>query len=230
MSDISTWLSWLPEMLGGLWISLQVAVVSLLIGLPLGALLGLLSTTGLVALRFAAIALIEIGRGIPALIFLYFIYYGLPDVGITLSSMVSAFLALSVTAAAYSSELFRAGIQAVPQGEIEAAQALGLSRRHTVFDVVLPQAIKISLPSLIGLSTQIFQATALAYSIALPELLSRAYAIGARTFEFMPALIMTGLLYLVITLPLSTLVQRMSRPKGSARPVRESQPSVPAPL
>lgn len=222
MMNVYTWISWLPEMFGGLGLSLQVAITSLVIGLPLGGLLGFLSAGKLSYVRISSIVIVEVGRGTPALILLYFVYYGLPDVGLTFSSMIAAVLALSITAAAYSSELFRAGIQAVPQGEVEAAEALGLSKRHTFFDIVLPRAIRISTPSLLGLSTQIFQTTALAYSIALPELLSRAYAIGSRTFEFIPALTMTGALYLLITFPLSVIVQRMGRKHDAGPKTRAS--------
>lgn len=213
---LQDWIEWLPAMLQGLATAVAVTLLALAIGLPIGALLGIGSAAPNRVLQAACVVVIEVGRGIPALVFLLVVYYGLSQFGLNLTSFAAAVVAIGLTSAAYSSELFRAGFDAVPQGEREAARALGMKERHAMWDVVIPQGVVIALPSLIGLAIQMFQATALAYQIALPELLSRAYSTGTQTFHYFSALSLAGVLYLVVTIPLSAVSQRIAA--GSARP------------
>jgi polar amino acid transport system permease protein len=143
------------------------------------------------------------------------VYYGLPSTGMTLSSFTAAVLALALTTGAYTSEILRAGLQAVPHGEIEAAGALAMSHRDTLRFIVIPQGVRIAVPALMGFSILIFQGTSLAFTIALPELLSRAYSIGSSTFRYLDVLVLAGLLYLLVAIPAGWLVswteKRMSR-------------------
>lgn len=207
---LQDWISWLPAMLQGLLTALGVTVLALVIGLPIGALLGIGSAVSQRAVRTVCVVLVEAGRGIPALVFLLVVYYGLSRFGLNLTSFAAAAIAIGLTTAAYSSELFRAGFDAVPQGEREASRALGMRSFFTMWDVVVPQGMVIALPSLIGLAIQMFQATALAYQIALPELLSRAYSTGTQSFQYLSALSLAGVLYLIVTIPLSYLSQRIA--------------------
>lgn len=211
------WMEWLPQMFEGLLTSLVVTVLAIAIGFPVGALLGIGTEAKAKWVRVVCIVIVEFGRGIPALVFLYLVYYGLANFGLTLTSFLAAIVGIALTSAAYSSELFRAGFEAVPRGEREAAKALGMSYFYTMWDVVIPQGLRIALPSLIGLSIMMFQATALAYQIALPEVLSQAYSIGTRTFQYFSALSLAGVLYLIITIPLSYLSQHISGDSRSGR-------------
>ncbi len=214
-SLLQAWLEWLPRLLDGLLLSVQVAAASLLLGIPLGLALALLVSAGHKAVRTTAIILVEIGRGTPALVTLAIVYYGLPSTGMTLSSFTAAVLALALTTGAYTSEILRAGLQAVPHGEIEAAGALAMSHRDTLRFIVIPQGVRIAVPALMGFSILIFQGTSLAFTIALPELLSRAYSIGSSTFRYLDVLVLAGLLYLLVAVPAGWLVswteKRMSR-------------------
>lgn len=205
MIDVSSWIGYAPQLAGGLLVSLQVTALALLFGLPLGLLLAVTAGSKTAGLRWATIALVEVGRGTPALVMLQLVYFGLPGVGLTLDSMAAASAALALTTAAYTSEILRGGLQAVPEGEVEAAAALGLHRADTLRFVVLPQGIRIALPSLIGFAILIFQATSLAYTIALPELLSRAYSIGSSTFDYLGVLALAGCFYAAVTIPASWL-------------------------
>ncbi|WOF23310.1 amino acid ABC transporter permease [Microbacterium betulae] len=226
---VEDWLSWLPSMLEGLWTALGVTILALVVGLPLGALLGIGSSVRTRSVRAACVTIVEVGRGIPALVFLYLVYYGLTEFGLTLTSFAAAVVGIGLTTAAYSSELFRAGFESVPSGEREAARALGMNGFFTMWDVIVPQGLAVALPSLIGLAIQMFQATALAYQIALPELLSRAYSTGTQTFQYLSALALAGLLYLVVTIPLSFLSQRIaagSSAGGRRRRGRRSRRSI----
>ncbi|MGY1846420.1 MULTISPECIES: amino acid ABC transporter permease [unclassified Blastococcus] len=207
----TSWGEWLPRLLEGLGTSVQLTLVSLTIGVPLGLLLALLSSAASRPVRWTAIGLVEIGRGTPALVMLQFVYYGLPSAGLSLTAFVSAVAALSLTTAGYTSEILRAGLQAVPAGEIEAAGALSMSRRDTLRFVVVPQGVRIALPSLMGFAILIFQATSLTFTISVVELLSQAYSIGAATFRYLDVLLLAGLLYLAVTIPAGWLTNRTER-------------------
>jgi polar amino acid transport system permease protein len=198
--------SWLPQLWGGLMLSLGVTAASLLIGLPLGFFLSLGVMARERVLRYAALAVVEIGRGAPSLVLLQFAYFGLPSTGLVLSSFGASIVALSLSTAAYTSEIIRAGLQSVPAGQREAALATGMTRLDTMRFVIMPQGLRIAIPALLGFAILIFQTTSLCFAIALPELTSRAYEIGTNTFRYLPALTLAGLLYLMVCIPATMLV------------------------
>ena len=211
MNFLNDWSAYLPELLAGLSLSLRVALLSLLIGIPGGLLLAIGTNSRKKFVRILIIGVVEIGRGTPALVVLQMFYFGLPASGLTLSSMAASVAALAVTTAAYTSEIIRGGLQAVPQGEVEAAGALGMSRRDTLWFIVIPQGFRVAIPPLIGFAILIFQATSLAYTVALPELLSHAYSIGSTTFNYLSVLVLAGLMYAAITIPASWLTGRAEK-------------------
>jgi len=211
MSFLNDWLQYYPTLLSGLWVSVRLAGLSLLIGLPSGLLLALGASASSRPLRVCTIVLVEIGRGTPALVVLQVVYFGLPTVHLTFSSFVAGALALALTTAAYTSEILRGGLQAVPAGEVEASRALGMAQRDTLRFIVIPQGVRIAIPALMGFSILIFQATSLAYTIALPELMSQAYSTGSATFRYMSVLSLAGLLYAAITIPASWLSERAEK-------------------
>lgn len=200
---------WIPSLLGGLGVSLKLTALSLGLGLPLGLLLALGAASTRRGLRAVVIGLVEIGRGTPALVMLQIVYFGLPAGGLTFSAFVSAGISLALTTGAYSSEIIRGGLQAVPQGELEASAALGINHRDTLRFIVIPQGLRVALPALLGFSITIFQATSLVYSIAVPELLGKAYSIGSETFQYLSVLFLAGLMYAAITIPGSWLSGRV---------------------
>ena len=210
-SLLDDWVDWSPRLLDGLVMSLKVTGLSLALGLALGLVLALWSSARRLIVRLPAIMLVEVGRGMPALVMLQLVYFGLPDAGLTLETFPAVVLALSLTTAAYTSEIIRAGLRAVPMGQLEASAALGLSGVDTQRFVVVPQGLRIALPTLMGFAILIFQISALAYSVGLPELLSQAYSIGASTYRYLDVLVLAGLMYLAVTLPASWLVTRFER-------------------
>lgn len=211
MNILTDWPAYLPGLLAGLGVSVQVALLSLLIGIPGGLLLAIGASSKTKLVRILIIGVVEIGRGTPALVVLQIFYFGLPASGLTLSSMGASVVALAATTAAYTSEILRGGLQAVPQGEVEAAGALGMSRRDTLRFIVIPQGFRVAIPSLIGFAILIFQATSLAYTVALPELLSQAYSVGSTTFNYLSVLLLAGLMYAAITIPASWLTSRTEK-------------------
>lgn len=210
-SLLQEWHAWLPVLLPGWWLSIRLAAVSFATGTLIGLGLAILASSPRKAVRVTVIVVVEIGRGTPALVLLQVVYFGLPAAGMTLGSFTSAYVALSLCAAAYTSEILRAGLQAVPEGEVEAAWALGMSRRDCLRYVIVPQGFRIAIPPLTGFAVLIFQATALAFTVSLPELLSRAYSLGTQTFLYFDALLLAGLLYLAITIPGSWLTSLAER-------------------
>jgi polar amino acid transport system permease protein len=207
--------SWLPELLSGLSISLQVTALSLALGIPFGLFLALGVLAKGRAVRILALSLVEVGRGAPALVLLQFIYFGLPGTGLTLGSFSAAVIALAWNTGAYTSEIIRASLQSIAHGQREAAVSIGLNRFDELRYVLLPQGLRVALPALLGFSILIFQGTSLCFTIALPELVSRAYEIGSTTFRYFPALLAAGVLYACISIPASLLVSHVEKRAGS---------------
>ncbi|MFJ3673263.1 amino acid ABC transporter permease [Streptomyces sp. NPDC090106] len=207
---------WLPDLLDGLGVTLRLTGVSLAWGLPAGLLLALLSSARRRAVAWPAIALVETGRGTPVVVALQFVYYGLPGAGVRLDAVPTVWLAIGFSVAAYSSEIIRAALQSVPHGQREAADALALTRTDALRHVILPQALRVALPPLLGLSVQMFQATSLAFAVSVPELTGRAYAIGSTTFQYVEVLAVAGIFYAVVALPVMRLVATLERRSGAA--------------
>lgn len=200
----------LPQLLQGLLVTLQIGITSIICGL-IGGLF--LSVTRLYAPGFARGLIrvyIDIFRSIPLLVLLIVVYYALPFVGIRLSPFLSAVTALSLVSAAYTAEIFRAGIEAIPKGQFEASAALGLSNRHTMVDVVLPQAIRIVIPPLTNNCINVLKDTALASVVAMPDLLKQATQAQALSANPTP-LIGAALIYVALLWPMVAIVGRLEK-------------------
>lgn len=214
MDMLTQWLGWLPNLAPGLLVSLQLTGLALLFGFPLGLLFAVMSAAKTAPLQWISFLFVEIGRGLPALVLLYLLYFSLPDAGITLTSLTTAVIALSWNTGAYASEYFRAGLAAVPLGQKEAALTSGL-RGWTGFRIViLPQALRISTPPLAGLAVLVFQGSALAFVIAVPELMSKGFEIASITFQYLSVYLLTAVIYGSITLVFLGLVQVLERRLG----------------
>lgn len=208
---LTLWAEWFPELWKGFVISLQVTAISLTLGIVLGLLLALGVSAKARSMRYSALIIVELGRGAPVLILLQYFYFGLPSVNLTLTSFWAAVLALAYCTAAYTSEIIRAGIDAVTRGQHEAAEVIGLDRLDALRYVILPQALRVALPSLLGFSIMMFQASSLCFTIALPEIVSRASAIGSTTFQYMPVLVLAGLMYAAVCAPATLGVAALER-------------------
>jgi polar amino acid transport system permease protein len=211
MDLITTFFNWpvfrdaLPLLLEGLGITVLLGAVSIVAGFVSGLLMALLRLYGFAVLRVLARVYIDVFRSIPLLVLLVLVYYALPFVGIRLSSFAAAATALSMVSCAYTAEIFRAGIEAIPKGQFEAADAIGLNFFDTMRDVVLPQALRIVTPPLTSNCINVLKDTALASVVAMPDLLKQATQAQALAANPTP-LIGAALLYLVLLLPLVRLV------------------------
>ncbi len=203
-----------PMLLKGLWITLQLGAASIVAGLVLGLFLSMVRLYAVWPLQMLARFYIDIFRSIPLLVLLIVIYYALPFVGLRLSPFLSAMSALSLVSGAYSAEIFRAGIEAIPKGQFEASAALGLGYRHTMTDVILPQAIKIVIPPLTNNSINVVKDTALASVVAMPDLLKQATQAQALAANPSP-LIGAAIIYIAFLWPLVALVSRLERRFGA---------------
>ena len=143
------WGTWLPRLLSGLRLSAAVTATCLLIGIPMGLILALGTQAKSRVLRILSLLIVEIGRGAPALILLQFAYFGLPTAGLALSSFASASLALAWCTGAYTSEIIRAGLDAVPAGQKEAAAAVGLTGFDALRFIILPQGMRVEMAGMV---------------------------------------------------------------------------------
>jgi polar amino acid transport system permease protein len=204
----------LPLILSGLMTTLTLGFACIGIGFVAGIGLAMLRLYGPKPLSLLTIAYIDVFRSIPVLVLLFIVYYALPFAGIRLSSFASATTAISMVSAAYSAEIIRAGIEAIPRGQFEAARALGLHFVSTMHKVVLPQAIRLVIPPLTSNSINVMKDTALASVVAMPDLLKQANQAQALAANPTP-LIVAAAIYLIILLPLVRLVglleKRLSR-------------------
>ncbi len=211
MNLIDTFFNWkvfwdaLPQLLEGLWTTILLGVVSNIAGLVSGLAMALARIYGVAPIRAAARIYIDVMRSIPLLVLLVLVYYALPFVGIRLTSFAAAASALTLVSCAYTAEIFRAGIEAIPKGQFEAAEAIGLGFFNRMRDVVLPQAFRIVVPPLTSNCINVLKDTALASVVAMPDLLKQATQAQALAANPTP-LIGAALLYLLLLLPLVRLV------------------------
>jgi polar amino acid transport system permease protein len=199
-----------PALLQGFVTTLLLGFASILIGVPAGAVVGLIRLYGPKPLRVAMMVYIDIFRALPVLVVLIMVYYALPMVGIEFSDWTSVILVFSCIMAAYSAEVFRAGFESIPRGQFEAASALGIPFLVTLRKVVLPQAIRIVIPPTANNCVSMIKDTSLASTVALPELLKQAQNAQAFYANASP-LIGAGLVYLVFLWPMVRLVNVLEK-------------------
>ncbi|MFP5077054.1 amino acid ABC transporter permease [Rhizobium sp. YIM 134829] len=216
MTLINTFFNWqvliasLPQLLSGLLITLQIGVVSIICGLIGGLFLAIARLYAPGPAKALIRIYIDIFRSIPLLVLLIVVYYALPFVGIRLSPFLSAVAALSLVSAAYTAEIFRAGIEAIPHGQFEASAALGLSNKDMMVDVILPQAIRIVIPPLTNNCINVMKDTALASVVAMPDLLKQATQAQALQANPTP-LIGAAIIYVALLWPMVAIVARLEK-------------------
>jgi polar amino acid transport system permease protein len=201
MFDVSAFLSYLDNgfLLGGVLITVGLTVSSLVCGLLLGMALALLRTAGGKILPRLAATYVWVFRGTPLLVQLIIIYTGLPQLGIKLGVVASAFTALSLNEAAYLSEIIRAGFRAVPPGQTDAARALGLSPLRIVWLVTLPQAFRVIIPPLGNSVNGLLKATSITSIISMEELMRRSQMLMQIRFDVLEVYMVAAVYYLALT-------------------------------
>ena len=189
-------------MLDGTQITLEIFFVTLLLSLPLGMMAALGRLSSLKIISRIVEFYIWIMRGTPLMLQLLFVYFALPMIGIRLPDIAAALLAFTLNYAAYFAEIFRAGIQAVPKGQYEAAKTLGMSYPQTMRRIILPQVIRIVLPPVSNETINLVKDTSLVYILAMNDLLRVARTIVQREFDMTPFLF-AAIFYLAMTFVLT---------------------------
>jgi len=203
--------AWLPELLIAAWDTLQMTACSFVLALSVGLALAVLRLSHTRPLSVAAGCYIEIVRGAPALTLLFLLYFGLPNVGLTLPAFDAAVLGLGLNGAAYLAEVYRSGIEAIDVGQREAAQAVGMTRGQLMSWIVLPQAIRIILPTMGNYGVALLKDTSIASLISAPELMLRARDLTSEYYMPMEIFLLVGAIYFVMASPLSLAVRLMER-------------------
>jgi polar amino acid transport system permease protein len=188
-----------------------LTIVALIAGFVLGLALALGRVYGNKVISSVCIGYIEIIRGTPLLVQLFILYYGLPSVGILLSPLSAALLGLSMNSGAYQAEYLRGSIQAIPSGQMVAARTLGMTKIQSIQNVVLPQALRFSIPAWSNELIYLFKYTSIVYIIQVRELTAEGLLITARNFRFIETFIIIALIYLVFTIVISEIVDRVEK-------------------
>ena len=197
----------LPVFLSGVVITIKLTAVGLVMGFVIGLLAALARVYGGRYLKALSILYIELFRGTPLLVQLFLIYFGLPDLGITLDSMTAAYIAMSLNSGAYQAEYFRGAIQSIGSGQMMAARAIGLKRSQAVWNIILPQALRLVIPAWSNEPVSLLKSSAVAFLIAVPDLMTQAKNIAARTYDPIGTYLAVGVVYLVVVFILAAIIQ-----------------------
>jgi polar amino acid transport system permease protein len=203
-----------PDMLEGLEVTVRATVFSFVLALILGFIFALGRRSEYPWISLPTTAIIDFTRTTPLLVQLFFFAFVLPRYGVKLPRFELGVLAIGIHYGTYCSEVYRAGIDAVPRGQWEAAKALNLSPQRKWFAVILPQALPPMIPAFGNYLVAMFKETALLAAIAVPELLDTARSAGTRAFRYLEPITLVGLMYFSVSFPASLLVQELERRFG----------------
>jgi polar amino acid transport system permease protein len=200
----------IPQMLEGSIVTAQVFLITIVLSIPLGVLLSLGRVSSITLLQKVIGLYVWLLRGTPLMLQLFFVYYALPAVGIRLDDFEAALVAFVLNYAAYFCEIFRAGIQAVPKGQYEAARTLGMDYVQTMRRIVLPQVFRLILPPVSNETITLVKDTSLVYVLAMNDLMRTTRNLVQRDFDITPFLV-AGVFYLLATLVLTMLFERLEK-------------------
>jgi len=201
----------LPFLLKGARVTLALTLSSFLLSSVLGLALALMKISRWRGLVVASMAFINILRGLPIIVILFYIYFVFPDLGVNLTAFQAGVIGLGVAYSAYQAENFRAGIQAIDHGQVEAAQAIGMRATLTMRRVILPQAFKIVLPSYGNTLVMMLKDSSLVSTISVMEMARAGQMMASATFQNTTIFTMVAILYLLMSLPLMYLISRLEK-------------------
>lgn len=202
--DLEVMAKYLPSILDGAWVTVQLAVLIVLSGLALGFALAVVRAFQIRPVNWLIVLVADVFRALPPIVVMIVFYFALPFVGVSMSGFTVAWLSLTLVLASFAEEIFWTGILSVDRGQWEAARSTGLGFLQALRDVVLPQAIRLTIPPLTNRTIVITKSTAIASVVAVQEILTQASAAQAFSANTTP-LTMAAAAYLVIFLPLVVL-------------------------
>ena len=204
----------LPILMNGVALTIIVTLGSLLLSTLLGLVWALMRVSGIGLLAWLSAAIINVIRGIPIIVLLFYLYFVMPDLGVTLTALQAAIIGLGIAYSAYQAENFRAGIEAIDRGQIEAAQAIGMGWWLTMRRVVLPQAVRIVLPPYGNTMIMMLKDSSQASTITVAELALQGKLIASSTFKNTSVFTLVALMYLTMSIPLILLVRHFEKRAG----------------
>jgi polar amino acid transport system permease protein len=207
MFQLNDMIAFLPDLLRGAWLTILVSLLSFGLALLFGLMFGLMRLSRLLPIRVVAAIYIQFIRGTPLLLQLFFIYYVLPYGGIVLTPFISGVIGLTMNYSAYMAEVFRSGIQAIPKGQSEAGQAVGMSRALLMRRIILPQAFRIIIPPLGNFFVSIFKDSALVSVITMRDLMFSGELLASATFKHFEIFTMVAVIYFLISYPTAKFVE-----------------------
>ncbi|NHN32393.1 amino acid ABC transporter permease [Paenibacillus agricola] len=207
--DAYTW-EHIRFMLMGLGVTLQVAVIAIIFSFIIGCLMGTVRYTKLPVVSQLTAVFVEIIRNLPLLLIIFFTFFALPEIGIKLSVMNAAIVALIVFEAAMISEIVRSGLNSIDKGQIEAARSSGLTYIQALWHIVLPQALRRMVPPMVSQFISLLKDTSLAVVISLGELMHNAQIINGQDVNFVvPILLLAAVMYFIVNFTLSVVAKRL---------------------
>ena len=190
----------LPYLLQGTLVTIALVLGALLLGLIVGIFLAVGQVYGNRALRSVVAVYVWFFRGVPLLVLLFLFYFGLFTLlEINISAFTAALIVLGLISAAYQSQIFRAGILSLPEGQFKAARALGMSDARAVLFVILPQALRLSIPGWSNEYSIVLKDSAVAYALGVAEVMARAHFVASRTYQHLPLYFTAGVHFLILT-------------------------------
>lgn len=207
MLDFSLVQQYIPFLLEASVLTLEISILSIVVGLVLGLIIVLMKISKFKPIVWFADFYIWSIRGTPLLVQLFLVYFGLPQIGIEMTPFVASVTALGINAGAYIAEILRGGIQSIPKGQVEAAQSLGMNYSTIMRRIILPQAMRVSIPGIGNESITLLKDSSLASLVTLSELMMTSQRFAATNYAFIEFYITAAVLYLVMT-TLFTLILR----------------------
>jgi polar amino acid transport system permease protein len=201
----------LPILLQGVWLTIVVTAGSLVLSTLLGMIWALMRVSRLALLQRISAAIVNGIRGIPILVQLFYIYFVMPELGVTLTALQASIIGLGIAYSAYQAENFRAGIEAIDKGQVEASESLGMGWALMMRRVIVPQAVKIILPPYGNIMIMMLKDSSQASTITVAELTMKGQLIASSTFKYTSVLTMVAVLYLVMSVPLILFVGWLER-------------------
>ena len=203
------WFMWWPQLLPAIGNTLMITVLSYSLAMVLGIILALGRLSKISIVRGLCTAYVELVRGIPALVILFLIYFGLVPMGIVVDSFTAAVVGLGLNQGAYMAEVFRGGIEALHRGQREASISIGMTPYQTYRYILMPQAVRIVLPPLLNMLIILLKDTSICSLISTPELMLRAKDLASMSFMPMHVYMLVGAIYLMMAWPLSIFARRV---------------------
>lgn len=210
METLSTLVQALPYVASGMAVTALLVVMAMLLGLIIGIPLAVFQVYGSLPTRKAASIYIWFFRGVPVLVLMFLVYFGIFamlegfvnnrfDMRINIGPFWAAMLVLGLVTAAYQSQIFRGAIQSLPQGQMNAAKALGFTEARAIRTIILPQALRLSIPAWSNEYSIILKDSAVAFALGTMEIMARTHFVASRTYQHLPLYIMAGILYFILT-------------------------------